>query len=223
MTAIVGQAFSLSRIVAGSMRLVLRPRPDGSRSFGRLARGVAWNTLGSAVAQGGSFVSSIVVARVLGKEAFGQFAMIQSTVVALSVLAGLGLGITATKFVSEYRTSQPEKLGSILGLSSMVAWLGAICFAIGMALVGPTISGSLAAATRISTIYILFIAANAYQLGALAGFEAFPRIARIGVIYGAANVLLTWSFAHWWGLNGAVLSQGAAAFLLWLLYHGSPA
>ena len=28
--------------------------------------------------------------------------MIQSTVVALSVLAGLGLGITATKFVSEY-------------------------------------------------------------------------------------------------------------------------
>ena len=33
---------------------------------GRLA-GIAWNTVGSVVAQGGSFVSSIVVARVLGK------------------------------------------------------------------------------------------------------------------------------------------------------------
>jgi len=42
----------------------------------------------------------IVVARILGKEEFGQLAIVQSTVGMLGVIAGLGLGLTATKHVA---------------------------------------------------------------------------------------------------------------------------
>src|ERR1035437_1799042 len=71
----------------------------------RLLRGVSWTTAGCVLGQSASFASSVIVARILGKEAFGHFAMIQTTVAAFSTLAGLGLGTTATKYVSEYRTN----------------------------------------------------------------------------------------------------------------------
>ena len=42
-----------------------------------------------------------------GQEGFGALGMIQSTAGMLGVLAGLGLGITATKYVSELRRLDP--------------------------------------------------------------------------------------------------------------------
>jgi O-antigen/teichoic acid export membrane protein len=62
---------------------------------------VGWNAAGCIVGQSASFAGSVVVARCLGKEVFGQFALVQTTVAAFSTLASLGLGTTAMKFVSE--------------------------------------------------------------------------------------------------------------------------
>jgi O-antigen/teichoic acid export membrane protein len=187
----------------------------------RVARCVAWNALGSAAAQGGSFLSSIIAARLLGKEIFGQFAMIQSTMIALSGFAGLGLGITATKYVSQYRSSDRDKLGRILGMSSMVAAAAALCFSAGLAIAAGWLPATIAPGFRLSALYILFITANAFQVGALAGFEAFHSVARIGLIYGATSVLLTWIIASYFGLPGAVLAQGLAALVLWALYQAA--
>jgi O-antigen/teichoic acid export membrane protein len=187
----------------------------------RLVRGIGWNALGSAGAQGGSFLSAMIAARVLGKEAFGQFAMIQSTVVALSGLAGLGLGITATKYVSEYRSTDPKRLGRILGLSSTVAMIAALCFSAGLTGAAGWLSPALAPGFRLAAVYVLFMTANAYQIGALAGFEAFHSVARIGLIYGVTNVTLTWLLASWFGLPGAVLAQGGAGITLWTLYQAA--
>src|SRR5688572_8210371 len=177
----------------------------------RLLRGIAWNTLGGAMAQGGSFLGSIVIARILGRQVFGEYALIQSTAVALSSLAGLGLGITATKYVSQYRSTDPERVGRILGLSSLVAMAAGLCFSIGFLLAAPSMA--------LASVYIFFITLNGYQIGAMAAFDAFRAIAWIGAAYGMANVLLSWWFATKWGLAGAVISQGAGAMLLWLLYQ----
>jgi O-antigen/teichoic acid export membrane protein len=183
--------------------------------------GVAWNAFGSIVAQGGSFLSSVLLARLIGKQSFGQFAMIQSTVIALTGLAALGLGITATKYVSQYRTTNPEKAGRILGLSSIVAVVAAFCFCAGLVLFAPSLAtdSSLVADLRLSAIYVFFITLNGYQVGALVGLEAFKRIASISMVSGPAIVLLTWTLASQYGIRGAVLAQGGCAFILWLLYQ----
>jgi O-antigen/teichoic acid export membrane protein len=187
----------------------------------RAIRGIGWNVFGSIVAQGGSFVSSVLLARLIGKQQFGQFAMIQSTVITLTGLAALGLGVTATKYVSQYRTTQPEKAGRILGLSSIVAALAACCFCAGLLLFAPSLAtdSALVPELRLSAIYVFFITLNGYQVGALAGLEAFKRIASISMVSGPATVLLTWALASRFGIRGAVLAQGACAFILWLLYQ----
>ena len=191
----------------------------------RLLRGVGWNAAGCIIGQSASFAGSVVVARCLGKEVFGQFALVQTTVAAFSTLASLGLGTTAMKFVSEYRTRDPEKAGIILGLSSLVAFVAAALFSAALVLcarwlvVGSAGTPVLAAAMRLSALYLFFITVNGYQMGALSGLEAFRGIASINVAYGLATLVLTWAASQWFGLCGATLAQGLSAALLWVLYH----
>jgi O-antigen/teichoic acid export membrane protein len=190
----------------------------------RVARSVVWSVIGSGFAQGGSFLSSVVLARVLGRESFGQFALIQSTVTAFTCLASLGLGLTATKYISEYRASQPEKIGKVLGLSSMLVVLAGLCFSIALAACAPMLAvradhARLTAGLRLSTIAVFFLTLTGYQLGILAGFENFRSIARIGIICGLASPLLSWWGAVKFGMPGAVVAQCAGALLLWSLYE----
>lgn len=187
----------------------------------RAIRGIGWSVVGSIIAQGGTFLSSVLLARFIGKQLFGQFAMIQSTVITLTGLASLGLGITAIKYVSQYRATNPEKAGRILGLSSVAAVLAALCFCVGLLLFAPSLAtdSTLVTDLRLSAFYVFFITLNGYQIGALVGLEAFKRMASISLVSGPAIVLLTWALAPRFGIRGAVLAQGASAFILWLLYQ----
>jgi O-antigen/teichoic acid export membrane protein len=189
----------------------------------RAVRGVVWSTLGSVVAQGGTFLSSVVLARVIGKQLFGQFALIQSTAIALTSLASLGLGVTATKYVSEYRDSQPEKAGRIIGLSSMVALITSLCSSLGLVVFAALLlpDRTLIPELRLSAMYVFFITINGYQIGALAGLEAFQKVATINLMYGPVAVLSTWALASWLGLRGAVLAQGFCSLLLWVQYQAA--
>jgi O-antigen/teichoic acid export membrane protein len=191
----------------------------------RLLRGVGWSAAGCIIGQSASFAGSVVAARCLGKEGFGQFALVQTTVAAFSTLASLGLGTTTLKFVSEYRTSNPQKAGIILGLSSLAAFVAAALFSAALVLCAPWLAVGrasapiLTAAMRLSALYMFFTTVNGYQMGALSGLEAFRGIACINVAYGLATLVLTWAASRWFGLCGATLAQGLSAALLWLLYH----
>ena len=89
----------------------------------RFAMGAFWSVAGAVVSRGFLLVASIFCARFLGKEGFGALGMIQSTVGMFGVFAGLGLGMTATKYVSELRRRDPERAGRILALSDAVAFV----------------------------------------------------------------------------------------------------
>jgi O-antigen/teichoic acid export membrane protein len=200
---------------------VLETQSDRTTVRRRAARGVVWNTLGSVAAQGGSFLGSVVIARVIGKQLFGQYSLVQSTAVALTWLSSLGLGVTATKYVSEYRHTQPEKAGRILGLSSAVAVLTSLCSAAALIIFASLVlpDPTLIPELRLSAIYVFFITLNGYQIGAMAGLEAFRSMATINLFYGPAFLLSTWLLASRFGFRGAILTQGLGAFLLWASYQ----
>jgi len=80
--------------------------PEGTLR-GRFVVGAFWSVAGALISRGFLLAASVVCAWFLGKEGFGALGMIQSTTGMLGVLAGLGLGITATKYVSELRRLDP--------------------------------------------------------------------------------------------------------------------
>src|ERR1700728_4299217 len=89
----------------------------------RFTEGIVWSLAGAIVSRGFLLAASVVCARFLGKEGFGALGMIQSTAGMFGVFAGLGLGLTATKYVAEFRQRNPEKAGRILALSASVAFV----------------------------------------------------------------------------------------------------
>ena len=87
----------------------------------RLARGAFWSVLDTGFTRSFALIISIVVARTVGREHFGQFGVVQGTVGVFGLFAGLGMSVTATKHVAELRQSEPLRTGRILGLSTLLA------------------------------------------------------------------------------------------------------
>src|SRR4051794_20355891 len=87
----------------------------------RMLNGSFWSLVGSFTSQGLVLVSSIIIARVLGKKEFGEFGIIRSTVNVFTNVAGFGLGITATKYVAEAYKTHKKKTGEIIGITNVFA------------------------------------------------------------------------------------------------------
>ncbi len=156
----------------------------------RLAKGAFWSLIGAVISRGLTLVASIIVARIIGKEGFGELGIIQNTVGMFGVFAGFGMGMTATKHIAEFRETAPQKAGHIIALSSLVSIAAGGAMAIALYIYSPWLAASTLAAPhltgllRISALLLFLSAINGAQTGALAGFESFKAIARINILVG---------------------------------------
>ncbi len=191
----------------------------------RLAKGAFWSLAGTVVSRGLALVSWILIARMLGKTVFGKLGMIQSTVGMFGTLAGLGLGLTATRYVAEFRVKDRAKAGRIIGFSNLTASATATLASILLFAVSPLIASRVLAAPeltgllRIGTLMVLFGTLTGAQTGALSGFEAFRAIARINLISGLLSFPLMLAGAYLGGLQGAIWGMSGTLVINWLLNH----
>src|ERR1700758_2943204 len=81
----------------------LLSEPDTLR--GRFQRGISWNITGAILNNGANFLTNIAIANLLGREIFGQYGMLQSTLMTFVGIAQAAGGITATKYVAEFRST----------------------------------------------------------------------------------------------------------------------
>src|SRR5688500_10249953 len=98
---------------------VVRSEPNQARR--RLAVNASWTLLGTVSTYATTALGGILAARILGPAGFGELGVIRSTVVTVGVLAGIGFGLSATKYVAELRQLDPRRAGRILGLLMSVA------------------------------------------------------------------------------------------------------
>ena len=206
----------------------LRPafdRIDNSPIGSRLTRGVFWSMAGAVISRGLMLAASVLVARMLGKTGFGELGMIRSTVGMFGVFAGFGLGLTATKHVAEFRTSDPNRAGRIIGLSGLFAMVTGGLMALGLFIFAPWLAAHtinaphLATVLRIGTLILFINALNGAQTGALAGFEAFKTIAYVNLFVGLISFPILVGGAYFGGLTGAVWALAINLGFNWLLNH----
>src|ERR1700684_3826845 len=77
----------------------------------RLLQGTFWSGLSAALNQSATFVSAVVVARLLGRAAFGHYAIVLATLLSVGVLAQTGLGFSVSKHVAEFRSIDKQRTG----------------------------------------------------------------------------------------------------------------
>ncbi|MBZ5536088.1 MAG: oligosaccharide flippase family protein [Acidobacteriia bacterium] len=199
---------------------------DSPASLGlRLRAGIAWNFIAVFFNQGSTLAINIVVARLLGRETFGEYAMLYSTLVVISTIAQLSTGYTSTKYVAEFRTVDKEKAGRLLTLCFLVsavsaaigafALLGTSSWLAGVVLRAP----HLVVGLKVGSAFLFFSTINGYQMGALAGLEGYRGLAKAGVASGLAALLGVSLGAYGYGLNGAMIGLALTALLRCLLHN----
>ena len=201
-------------------------RPPGAPVHslrGRYLGAVTWSIAGLGLSRGATFIASMFTAHILGAESFGGFAIVQSTVSIAATLAGAGLGVTASRYLAEFRIADPRRAGRILGLASAIALISGIALALGTLASAPFVAGrvlhapALLIPLRIGSLLVLFTALNGYQTGALAGLEAFRTMARVNFWSGMVSCPMIIFGAYRGGIRGAVWGISAAMFATWAL------
>ena len=192
-------------------------RPE-ERVRTRMTRGVAWNAIGTAFNQGSTFLVNLVVAHLLTRAAFGQYAMIQTTLSVVAALAPLSTAYTATKYVAEYRQRDPARASRILGLCAAISGAMAILASLGLFVGAERVAvalkePALAPGLMVAAVVMFFSVTNAFAIGALAGLESYPAIGRAGIASGLLYVLLSAGGAVEWGVPGALGGAAIAGFL----------
>ncbi len=178
----------------------------------RLARGAFWSLIGGVGSRVLTLISSIVVARLLGKEGYGEVGMVQSTIGLFGVFAGFGLGSTATKYIAEYRVKDPEKAGRILNLTLVISLISGGIMAIACLVMSPWLAEKtlnrpdLASVLAASSLLLFVSTLGGVQSAALSGFESFRAIARITILQGAASPIVAIPCVWFYGVQGAIAS-----------------
>ena len=182
---------------------------ESTRPSSRFELGVALNLVGAVFNQGSTFVFSIIAANLLGRDAFGKYGMVSSTLVMLSQVSQLACGFTMTKYVAEFRSLDKRKTGRVIGMLLTIVALVALLAAVGLFASAGWLARSvlqapeLSLGLRIGSAVVFLNVLIGLLMGALAGLEAYRGLSRALVIYGTTYLFvcsaMTWKF----GLNGA--------------------
>jgi len=189
-------------------------RMDALLRVWREQRGMAivagWSFLAAVVARGSNLAALAICARVLGQVEFGQVAVIQTTVGMFAPLASLGLALTTTKFVAEYRDRSPERAGRIIALSLCAGAVAGMLMTVALIALAPVLAAKGFANPElrkqlVESSGLLFLGViDAVQSGALTGLEAFSRIAKLSAWGGLLSIPVTALLAERYGTSGAI-------------------
>ena len=189
----------------------------------RLARGAFWVLAGAIAARILRIPISIILARFMGPTKYGEFGIVSGSVDLFSTFAGFGLGLTATKYVAEFRHRDPLRAGRILAASTIIAAASGAAFAILLFAVAPELATRtlanphLTVPLRIGALAMLFSAMNGAQMGALYGFEAFRIVAYLQAVLGVLDLPFMLAGYFVGGLNGVLWGMACSRFSAWLL------
>jgi O-antigen/teichoic acid export membrane protein len=160
----------------------------------RLANSSFWNLAGSVAGRLVSLPAGVLLARLLGRHDYGELGMIYSSIELFGIFGGFGLGLTATKYIGEFKRRDPQRAGRILAMSNLTDYITGGIFSIILFLfsaqiaAGPLAAPHLATPLRISALVLFLTCVDGAQTGALAGFEAFDHLARLALVKGCLNL-----------------------------------
>lgn len=187
----------------------------------RMATGAFWQMVGTASAKFIVLISGILCAHILGKNEYGQFNMVRSTINMFVVFGTAGMGLTATKYISEYRNNNKDRIGSIYRLTNGFAVFSGLLCALLIGVLAPYLAEKTLDAPELTTpirlgALLLFVTVlNGAQQGALSGFEDFRSIAINTLLGSIAESALLLVGGYYWGVIGAVLGFGAGFIVLY--------
>lgn len=185
-------------------------------------RGGFWTTVNVFGTSVLGILSSVLIARILGKEDFGRYGLLASTILTFSAVAGQSMAVTSTKFISQYKTSDLKKAGALTALCWSISVVTGGILALSLLIFSNSISSGIGLDSsgnllKITGPAVFFAAIIGVQRGMFAAFERFDLLAKLSIAAALLNILFIVSLAYFFGLMGAMAGFSLAFFMNWIL------
>lgn len=168
-----------------------------------------WALIGSFVGKGLSMLAGILVAKFLGKESYGEYGLLQSTLLTIGIFSTFGLGYTATRFVAMMRDQATDELNklcrTLLGITLVSgSVITILVFSLAPSLAELIKAPHLTLAIRICSIIVLLNALTLTQVGILSGRNRYKTIARNNLYSGIVVFLFSTILTYRYQFDGAM-------------------
>lgn len=156
-------------------------------------------------------VSGIIISRIIGKDSYGEFSHVNSTVTLFVTFSGMGISSTLTRYIA-INKQDTYKTSIIVGTLSKVVVIFSAIMSIGMYFLSKPISilttetDTLTNYYRFASIAILFAALSSIEQSILLGFEKFKASSTIEVLRTALYLIVSIVFTLRFGIYGAIIS-----------------
>ena len=185
-----------------------------------------WAMSGNVIGYGLLLFAGIIIARYLGKDVYGEYGLVKSTMFYLGSFASFGLSITATKYVAQIKESNVYHIKQLVYAIMKIACGFSVMVAIILFLVAETLAEYLGndgftLAFRVLGIVIVLRAVNLTQTGILAGLKLFKYSALSNVWSGITMLVTSVPLTYIYGLNGAFIALLLSQFVACLFNYFS--
>lgn len=199
---------------------LLKNKFDKSTLFKRLLEGVSWTLIGNITGKFLQLLAFIFVARILGKEEYGQVGIVRSTINMFLVFSSVGMGVTATRYIAMYRSSNPFRAYKIYEFTfRFVLIIGVIVSALVFIFSDYIAAHQLNDANlnitlKIGALVLFLLTISSVQTGALNGFEQFKSVGIVTSTNGLILLVAVVLGAYFWGVNGVIVGLAIAGLTM---------
>ena len=192
--------------------------------FENLLTDAFWSVLGSGLSRVMMLVVSIILARILSQNDYGQLGIIKSTVNMFVVFAGFGIGNTTSRYISLYKKKNIIEARRIFDVSFAFIFFIAIIISLSVFVFAKQISilsfndVALYEELRVSSFLLFFATVNGAYTGGLAGFQDFKSMARNTFYASFIQAVLTILGGFYYGVIGALIGSGIGYIFLFILH-----
>ena len=177
----------------------------------RIIKDSLWAIFGNGIANGLLLIAGIFVARILGRDVYGEYGLVKSTMLYISGFATFGLGITSTKYIASFLQNNIGGLKSIIRDVQTITMVFSAVIALTLFFSARPLAVYLSAPQLIVPLRALGLivmakSVSTTQNGILAGFKMFHEIARNGMASGLFMLLFCVPLTYYGGLYGALLA-----------------
>lgn len=178
-----------------------------------------WAVSGNGIGNFLMLLSGIIIARLLGKDLYGEYGIVKSTMYLIALFSTFGLGDTSTKFIAEYLQRRPMDVQAIVHSSFRIVFV----FSALMCLLLIAFSEELAEFVNYPRlkipfqflgIIIVLRAIGTWGAGVLGGFKDYKHLGINNIISGAIMLGLCVPLSLIYGLKGALAALLTSQLLL---------
>ena len=187
----------------------------------KLFRDSFWAVFGNGAANVLFLLTGIFIARILGKDIYGEYGFVKTTMFQIAAFSTFGLGYTSTKFIAQYIVENPSQLKSITKSSLLISFVTSFILSLTLIVSAKWVAEfvghpQLVQPFKYLGLIVITRALSTVCTGLISGYKRFYRQGVNHIISGVVMLILAPILTYKFGLTGSLV----ALFLSQLVLSG---